>query len=172
MAFNCSLKRNSNSPKCISQRINNNSKEAVFTLIVPKNDNSGRKINNKEYGGYISKINDRFGGSTTTPTVLGCFKNKQTHRTECEPNLKIEAVRDFESPFDSKKDLSNKSKREVLRKDYEFMINLQKKIGDNFGQTAMLTVASEVDDASLILTKRKNKLDNKKIFDDFFNRYV
>ena len=139
---------------------------------MPKRDNSGQKINNKLYQKYISKINTRFGGSTTTPSVLGCFVNEQSGRTECEANIRIDAVRDFENPFDDKTDFSLSERKNLLEKDFKFMKQIAKQSGDEFGQTAMLVIKDDIDDASLILTKRKDNLPKEKIFDDFFDREV
>src|SRR3990167_7247940 len=77
--LNCSLKKNKNN-SLFKRKIKTG--EAIFSVIMPKRDNSGQKINNKLYQKYISKINNRFGGATTMPSVLGCFVNEQSGRTE------------------------------------------------------------------------------------------
>ena len=167
--LNCSLKKNKNNSLC-KRKIK--SGEAIFSVIMPKRDNSGQKINNKLYQKYISKINNRFGGSTTMPSVLGCFVNEQSGRTECEANIRIDAVRDFENPFDDRSNLSISERKELLKEDFKFMKKIAKHSGDEFGQTAMLVIKDDIDDASLILTKRKDSLPREKIFDDFFDREV
>lgn len=166
--IDCSLKRNRNKQVCKTRK--KSIGEAEFSVILPKRDNSGQKINNRLYQKYISKMNKRFGGSTINPNLMGCFKNKDTKRIECETNLKVSSIRDFENPFDDKSHLTDPQKKRLLDEDFKFLKKLSKEAGDEFGQTAMLTIRNNIDDASLILTKRKVKLRPNKIFDDFFNK--
>lgn len=166
--INCNLDRNRNNPTCRKERVG----EASFSVILPKRDNSGMKINNSLYQKYISKMNRRFGGTSTYPSVLGCFRNKKTKKTECETNFEIKSLRDFENPFNDKSGLTPRERKGLLRRDYGFMKRLAKDAGDEFGQTAMLIIRDDINDASLIFTKRKKRLPSKKIFDDFFNREI
>lgn len=159
--MNCDLKRNRNKAVC-----KKSVGEAEFKIILPKYDNSGRPIKHKILSKYISKMNKRFGGTTTTPTVKGCYSFKQNGKDvfQCEKNLQIMAVRDFETPYN--RDLRKKNanqRRKLLKQDYSFMQGLAKYAGKELGQESVFVESDYINDASILKGRKSNKLRRNKL---------
>lgn len=166
--INCNLKRNRYKSHCKKKAVG----EAEFKVILPKRDNSGRKINIKIHKRYIDRMNKRFGGTTTKPQVLGCFKDpKSKNQFQCEQNIVIEAVRDFDSSI-KLKNLSAGKRAKKLKEDFSFVKRLAKDAGKQFGQESIMIQFDRIADATFVGGKRKKRLSEDKIFDDVFAREV
>lgn len=165
MKMDCTLKKNFSKPSCIKDV-----GEAEFKMVIPKNDNSGKPIKHKILSKYISKINGRFGGSTTIPTVKGCYSTKEGNKNVffCERNFEITAVRDFQTPYNRElRKLNSKQRLKRLSEDYKFMKSLARKAGQELGQDSIFIESDYINDASFIKGNfskkvRKKKLESKK----------
>ena len=82
-----------------------------FKLILPKNDNSGNRINPETHKHYASELAKRFGGVTIIPDVLGCWIN-QKGILQCEKNMIMVANRDNKVWDSDKKKLWQPPKRQ------------------------------------------------------------
>ena len=169
MAINCNLKINAKLNSC-----KKSVGEGSFSLTLPKKDNSGRKIDNKLHRKFIRRMNKHFGGTTTKPQVLGCFRDsskKGNRAFQCEENIIIEAVRDF----DSSKQMKNKDaieRTKQLRDDFRFVKGLGKQAGKDLGQEAIMVQFDRIQDVSFVDGKRKSQLGKDKLFDDVFSREI
>lgn len=144
--------------------------EGSYSLTLPKRDNSGQKIDNKLHMRYINRMNKRFGGTTTRPRALGCFIN-QRGKSECEENIVIESVRDFDASKDLQR-LDSIERMKKLRDDFRFVKDLGKDAGEQFGQESIMVQFDRIQDATFIGGQRKSKLSSDKIFDDVFAREI
>lgn len=158
--IDCSKKQNWKNKKCKAQV-----GEALFTIVLPKADNSKNKIRPSSYNKYVKKINRRFGGSTTKPITLGC--EIRNNKIQCESGLAIETWLDFDSNPELKK-LNSQERKEKLKKDYKFLRELAKQSAKDFGQDSVPVIFDNITDVSLnkgIWKKRieKSKLTGKKI---------
>lgn len=163
--IDCSLRKNAKKDSCKKEV-----GEGSFSITLPKRDNSGQKVSNRLHRGYINRMNRRFNGSTTRPQVLGCFKGSKG-RTQCEENIVIESVRDFDASKEMKrKDAIERMKQ--LRDDFRFMKSLGKDAGRQFGQESIMVQFDRIQDATFVGGKRKSKLSSDKIFDDVFAREI
>ena len=166
---NCNLKKNWNKSSCIK---NNTGGEAEFRLVIPKRDNSGRAIKTDVLLKYVRKINKVFGGSTTYPSVFGCYKNEK-NEDQCEENVVITGVRDFDSRFSPElNNYSSKKKQHKLKNDYNKLIALGKKASKELGQEAIFVESDYINDASFVSRNkktRKEKISDSKVTSDSIN---
>jgi len=169
--INCNLKKNWNNKKC---------KKAVgeghFIMILPKADNSGNKIKQTYFNKYIDKVNDRFGGSTTKPITLGCWRDeKRKNKLQCETGFAIETWRDFDTPQFEKFNVEKRKKQ--LTSDFKFMNKLAEESAREFGQDSVPVIFDNITDAKLNkgLWKKKiekSKLTGKKVKGDLWKKYI
>ena len=131
-------------------------------LIVPKWDNSGRKIKAEEIEDIAKKMANRFGGVTITPSVLGCWVSKETDSLICEENTIFSSVRDSES-------VDNFERRKV--EDLEFMKNLAKELGVKFGQEAIMS-SEDVVEVRFIEGRFKKELEEDKLGVNWFKKML
>jgi len=139
--------------------------EKEFSILVPKYDNSGRKIKSEIIEKFANKMSKRFGGVSIVPSVLGCWVNKDTGKLECEENIKMTSVRDLDNYK------SEILKGEIIREDVKFIKSLSKEIGKELGQSEVLTIEDNVD-ASFIKGKRKKELEQEKLGVDWFEKLI
>ncbi len=137
---NCNLKKNANLDICKKQV-----GESHFTIILPKADNSGNKIKPSRYGKYVDKINTRFGGSTTKPITLGCWKDEERDKLQCESGIAIETVLDFDSTPELKK-LNATERKKRMNQDFKFMNKIAEKSANEFGQDSVPVIFDNVRD--------------------------
>lgn len=169
--IDCSLKKNRRNKKCLRQV-----GEAIFSIIIPKADNSRNKINPSKFNKYISKINKRFGGSTTNPITLGCWVDKKRKELTCESGIVIKAWRDFDSdPSLLSLDMDERVRK--LKSDFRFMNRLAKESAVDFGQDSIPVIFDNVSDIKLnkgIWKKsiNKSKLTGKKIPRDLWGKHI
>lgn len=154
MKIDCDLKKNWGKNLC---------KKAVgegkYSIVLPKFDNSGKRINSSVHKKYVRRMNERFFGSTTNPNVLGCFESSDKRiGTRCESNIIINSVRDFEGG-----DLNSNQRKRKLKEDFNFMKKLGKQAGKEFGQESVLVQFDNVRDVTFVPGRRVNKLSSKKL---------
>jgi len=169
--INCNLKKNKNSNVC-KKAVG----EAHFTMILPKADNSGNKIKPSQFNKYVDKINNRFGGSTTKPIVLGCWKDEKRNKLQCEPGLAVETFSDFDSSPKLSK-LNAIQRKEKLNSDFKFMNKLAKESANEFGQDSVPVIFDNISDATLNKGKwkkeiEKSKLTGKKVKGDLWKKNI
>jgi len=155
--INCNLKQNANLDIC-----KKSVGEAHFTMILPKADNSGNKIKPSRYGKYVDKINTRFGGSTTKPITLGCWKDEEKDKIQCESGLAIETFRDFDSNPELKK-LDSIERKKKMNQDFKFMNKLAEKSAKEFGQDSVPIIFDNIKDAKLNKGEWRQKLVKSKL---------
>lgn len=165
MPLNCVSRENRNIEQCKKE-----AGEGHFSIILPKRDNSGRKINTIFHESFIEKMNNHFGGSTTRPKVLGCYRDSK-NRMQCEENILVESVRDFDVSSDLSK-LDYVQRKVKLREDFEFLKRLGKEAGKKLGQETVMVQFDNVADISFVEGRRKETLSPNKLFDDIFAREI
>lgn len=171
--IDCDLKKNSRNKKCLKQI-----GEAVFSIVIPKGDNSGNKINPKSIKKYVNKINSKFGGTTTKPVTLGCWSDDKRGKLQCETGMHVSAYLDFDSPYDSKLNKMDVSQRKAkLQSSYKFMKKTAKEMANEFGQDSIPVIYDNVRDVSFsqgVYKKKLNKkyLSGKKTVKDPFKKYI
>ena len=154
---NCNLKKNANLEIC-KKAVG----EAHFTIILPKADNSGNKIKPSRYNKYVDKINTRFGGSTTKPLTLGCWKDEERDALVCEQGLAIETFRDFDSTPELKK-LDAIERKKKMNQDFKFMNKLAEQSAKDFGQDSVPVIFDNIKDAKLNKGEWRKKLIKEKL---------
>jgi len=155
--INCNLKQNANLDIC-KKKVG----EAHFTMILPKADNSGNKIKPSRYGKYVKKINRRFGGSTTKPITLGCWKDEERDKLVCEQGLAIETWRDFDSNPELKK-LDSIERKKRMNQDFKFMNKLAEQSAKEFGQDSVPIIFDNIKDVKLNKGEWRKKLIDSKL---------
>jgi len=155
--INCNLKQNANLEVCKKQI-----GEAHFTMILPKADNSGNKIKPSRYGKYVDKINNRFGGSTTKPITLGCWKDEERDQLTCESGLAIETWRDFDSNPELKK-LNSIERKKKMNQDFKFMNKIAENSAKEFGQDSVPIIFDNIKDVKLNKGEWRQKLVKEKL---------
>jgi len=169
--MDCKLKKNWGNDSC-KKAVG----EAHFTIILPKADNSGNKISPSSFVKHISKINDRFGGSTTKPITLGCWRDEKRNKLQCEAGLAVESWRDFDSDEKMSR-LNSYERKRQLEKDFDFMNRVAKDSANEFGQDSVPVIFDNITDAKLNKGRWKQRIDDskltgKKVSDDLFNDLV
>ncbi len=169
--INCDLKKNFNNLKC-KKAVG----EAHFTMILPKADNSGNKIRPIKFNKYLDKINRRFGGSTTKPITLGCWKDENRNKLQCESGFAVETFRDFDSEIELEK-LNVPGRRKKLKSDFDFMNKLAKEAATDFGQDSVPVIFDNISDAKLNkgVWKKKiaeSKLTGRKVKGDLWKKHI
>jgi len=169
--INCDLKKNWGMNKC-KKAVG----EAVFSIIIPKADNSGNKIKPIKFNKYVERINNRFGGSTTKPITLGCWIDKKRNKLNCESGIVIEGWRDFDSDINLKR-LNVEERQKKLKQDFNFMNKIAKESAIDFGQDSVPVIYDGVSDVSLnkgVWKKKiaKSKLTGKKIPSNLWNKHI
>ncbi len=135
--------------------------EGEFKLILPLFDNSGKKINSSEYNHYLRRMNERFGG-TSSYRVSGCFVNEKGKR-ECEGNILVTSIRDFDSPYDKKQKFTCSERKKQIEDDYKFLIKLAREARKEFGQESILAIYDKIQEATLVKGERKESLPQHKV---------
>ncbi len=171
MTLNCDLKKNSNKKECKS-RVG----EAHFTMILPKADNSGRRIKPNIHKKYINRVNEHFGGSTVKPITLGCWKDGKRRRLQCETGYAVETFRDFDSSSQTKK-LNSVQRKDVLKKDHAKMKSIAKSAAKEYGQDSVPVIYDNISDVTLVKGKWRpqissSKTGNKITNGDVFERNI
>ena len=102
-----------------------------YSVVIPKYDNSGRKIRPEAIGDKVKKMARHFGGVTVIPSVLGCWENDKGNLV-CEENTEAYSIRDVG------KDMANSEISKIRKKDTEFMVELGEEIGEDLGQAVVM----------------------------------
>ena len=152
--INCNLKKNRNTTAC-KRKVG----EGIFSIIIPKADNQNNKIKHSVIKKHINKLNKHFGGSTTTPTTLGCWRDEKRKNMICETGLKVISYRDFEG---SK--LDSTERKSKLDSDYKFIKQVAKVMGKELGQDSIATTYDNVRDVSFVPGEWKDKMPKSKVY--------
>lgn len=142
--------------------------EAEFKIILPKFDNSGNPIKIDKIKAVSGKLSDRFGGVTITPTVLGCWHDKEMEELLCEQNVELIAVRDCGT-------ISNKRCRVMIDKDKSFMRSLAKEVGNDLGQASIFLQHDIVRDNIFVKGTFKKMIppkDRRRYTEDWFGKIL
>lgn len=123
--------------------------DTEFKIIIPKYDNSGKKIKTEVIKEIGDKMSEHFKGISINPSIIGCWKDKG--KMICEENLVISAIRDSETTENYGNQINN---------DVKFMKNLSKKVGKSLGQAEILQSKSKVE-ADFVKGKFKKGLPRK-----------
>jgi len=134
-----------------------------FGIILPKYDNSMRKINPELHEKIAKEMSERFGGVTIIPSVLGCWVDERRNKLVCEENAMFLSVRDTESV--------SGDVRRIIEEDRKFMENLGKKAGKLFGQAAIMELQGKRE-ATFIEGEFRERLPEKMLFTDIFKKML
>jgi len=132
-----------------------------YKLIVPKWDNSGRKIKAEELEEIGKKMSEHFGGVTIIPSVLGCWKTPEG-KLQCEENVLFSSFRDSESVRDWERQ---------KRIDEEFVRNLARRLGERFGQESVLIAEDKVE-VTFIKGRYEKELPEERTGVDWFKKLI
>ncbi len=121
-------------------------------------------------------MNRRFGGTTTKPITLGCWRDEKRNNLICEPGLAVESFLDFYSNPKLKK-LDAEQRKKKMNNDYKFMQKLAKESANEFGQDSVPVIFDNISDVSLNKGKwkkkiAKSKLTGKKIKGDLWKKHI
>jgi len=133
--------------------------EAEFKLILPKFDNSKRRINPEEFEPYFNELIDEFGGITVVPSALGCWRDDKTGKMVCDENIIIYTA-------------LNSSDPKEINKKYNFIKKLSEKAGKEFGQASVFVENDIIADVSFIDGKFKEKLERGKVISSLLDRRI
>jgi len=133
-----------------------------FGIILPKYDNSGRKIDPRFAKEVAIKMSKRFGGVTTFPTVLGCWVSDRGD-LQCEENILITSIRDTES-------IEDKPVHEQIEEDRRFMEELGRECGKLFGQASVMETSGRKE-VSFIEGRYREELPKRMVFKDIFTKH-
>lgn len=126
--------------------------ERTWRIVVPKYDNSGRRIDISKIEDILKDILDRFKGYTVFPDTYGCYKlerdveedGKIKKITEilCEPSFTIWIARDLEELESVCENLgiSECTEEAVIKSDDKFIRDVSKDIAETLGQYSVMQV--------------------------------
>jgi len=132
-----------------------------YKIIIPKFDNSGRKIKAEEIEKIAVEMSKHFGGTTIIPSVLGCWVDR-VGELICEENIVISSLRDSESSVDWEAQ---------KQKDENFIVNMANRIGIELGQDSILVSEDKVE-VDFVRGRYKKELPEKKVGIDFFRKLI
>jgi hypothetical protein len=125
----------------------------TYRVILPKRDNSGNRIDPKVLEKYALKMAEQFGGVTTTPRVLGCFKGDVG--LECEENMLMESTVQEEGADSA-----------ILNR--RFITRLGAEAGKELGQQCIYEVQRSEVETNCVPGQRKKSLPESKLLEDPF----
>ena len=134
-----------------------------YSIIIPKWDNSGRKIRVEILERIVKKMANHFGGATLIPSVLGCWVDEKRNKLVCEENAELFAIRDSETsplPWNEQK-----------RVDEEFVRNLAKEVADELGQSAVM-ITEGIQEVKFVQGRYREELPEKKVGIDWFKKLI
>jgi len=131
-----------------------------FGIVVPKYDNSQRKIKVDLIKKVATEMSKHFGGATILPTVLGAWVDDNGN-LQVEENVLITSMRDVESPEDIEK----------VKEDEQFMKKLAQMVGDEFGQ-AYVMITDDIKEVDFVEGRYKEELPKSKVGIDFFSKLI
>lgn len=127
-----------------------------YSIIIPKYDNSGRKIKPEVIEKKVRKMARHFGGVTVIPSVLGCWEDEDG-KLVCEENAEIYSIRNFEGDED---------KTKIRLKDLDFVFDLAKEIGEELGQASVM-ISNAKTEMAFVSGKYRENLKEKTGIDWF-----
>ncbi|MCD6467803.1 MAG: hypothetical protein J7L32_00605 [Thermoplasmata archaeon] len=133
-----------------------------YSIIVPKYDNSGRKIRVDKIAEKVKKMARHFGGVTVIPSVLGCWED-DSGKLVCEENAEIYSIRDI----DKNEKPSQISK--IRNEDTNFIVKLGEEIGKDLGQ-AVVMVSNARTEMSFVSGEYKDSIKDTGV--DWFKKLI
>lgn len=127
-----------------------------YSIIIPKYDNSGRKIKPEVIESKVKKMAQHFGGVTVIPSVLGCWEDEDG-KLVCEENAEIYSIRNTEGQED---------KMKIRLHDLDFVFDLAKEIGNELGQASVM-ISNAKTEMAFVSGKYKENLKEKTGIDWF-----
>lgn len=125
-----------------------------LSVIVPKHDNSGNKINPSEVKDVAEEMSEEFGGVSIDPSVLGCWKSEDKGLI-CEENMRVSTSLDTEDP-----DSPSRAEGERIVQEQA------KNLGEELGQAAIMTT-QEKSEVSFVEGEFRDEVDETKRQDVF-----
>lgn len=128
-----------------------------FGVIVPKYDNSGRRIKPEVLEGIAQNISERFGGVTVYPSVAGCWipeEGPMAGELMCDENIYITTVRDSSDGVS-------------FEDDANFLRNLGEDVAQDLGQFSVMVTEDRME-AELIEGDYEESLDQDKLASNVF----
>lgn len=145
--------------------------EAEFKIIIPKYDNSQRKIANKELRKIGEELTKRFDGVTIIPNILGCYVPEGKDAPFCEESHLFFSSRDFDKLEEKeKRKISNEERKSILAEDLDGLQDLAKDTGINLGQESIYIAQDTQDEVTFVKGKYKQALKKNKIGFNFFGQ--
>ena len=138
--------------------------DRTFSIVVPKYDNSGSKIDVEIHKKYAKEMYEVFNGVSVIPVVLGCWHDKDINQVICEENIMLFSSRDYDNP-----DIVNKEAQ--LKTDKAFIKQLARQVGTELGQRSVMT-EEELVDIKFVKGNYQDKLPKQKLKVELFERYV
>lgn len=133
-----------------------------YSVVVPKYDNSGRKIRADKIAEEVKRMARHFGGVTVIPSVLGCWENDDGNLV-CEENAEVYSIRNID------KDSTPQDTAKIRKKDTEFIVELGEKIGNDLGQ-AVIMVANARTEMSFVSGEYKDSIKDTGV--NWFNKLL
>ena len=129
-----------------------------FRMILPKYDNSMRRIGTDTLRDASKEVAREFGGVTVVPSVLGCFV-ADDGELECEENMVIEVTLVEVST-------------ERINEARQFMHDLARRSGVTLGQESIMLQEETDTVTSFVMGRRKAAVSSNIIEADFFKRLM
>ena len=131
-----------------------------YSIIIPKWDNSGRKIRPEILEKVVKRMSEHFGGATVIPSVLGCWK--EGDKLICEENAEVYSIRDSES-------VSDVERQNQI--DERFVRDLAKSVANELGQSAVM-VTEGIQEVTFIGGRYRKELPQSKVGINWFRRLL
>lgn len=133
--------------------------EREFKLVLPKRDNSGVRIRTSVLTDIIRDVAEHFNGVSVVPTTLGCYRDSETQRLQCEENLTVTVTRTQSSP-------------DELRADHQFMLAVAHRAAKLFGQEAVMESENHGTHTIFVPGVRRQHLSSELLEHDDFQRLL
>lgn len=132
--------------------------ERTFRMLLPKYDNSGRRIDTDALRDIAREVAARFSGVSVQPVQLGCWVGKDG-ALQCEENVLLEVTR-------------TNASTEQLETDRQWFMDLARRAGRMFGQEAVFVQEETDTRTTFVPGERKWELPPELIEADFFKKLI
>lgn len=132
--------------------------ERTFRMLLPKYDNSGRRINTDALRDIAREVAARFNGVSVSPVELGCWVG-QDGELQCEENVLLEVTRTNATP-------------DQLEADRQWFMDLARRAGRLFGQEAVFVQEETDTRTTFVPGEPKRALPRALIEADFFKKLI
>lgn len=130
-----------------------------FGIVVPKKSNGGRSIKSGEIKEIAEDMSAKFGGTTITPSVLGCW-NSEDKGLICEENAVLSSALNTE-------DSDAPSREEAQR----FVESKAEEVADEFGQAAVMTSENRTE-VEFVGGEYQEEIDSSKTGESPFDKHI